>query len=253
MRFCAVGDTDIGIQRETNQDSVLIKRADTKFGEILLAVVCDGMGGLEKGEVASAAVVNAFSEWFDHELPGEISNMDFGIVGNKWELMLRDLNARIREYGKKAEVTMGTTVTGVLMFGDRYLLIHVGDTRLYSISSEIRQLTEDQTVSARAVRRGEMTPEQAKTDRGSHMLLQCVGASKTVEPQILSGRLRTGNYMLCSDGFRHKVTEDELKKFLAPENTPDRRAMRDRIRRVIDLVKGREEKDNISAVLIRAE
>ncbi len=249
----ASGDTDIGIYRKTNQDSVLIKYAETKFGEILFAAVCDGMGGLAKGEIASAAVVWDFSEWFDRELPGELPNIDFGIIGNKWELKLKELNARIRDYGKKIGVSMGTTFTGVLMFGEQYLLAHVGDTRLYHISEESRLLTEDQTVSARAVRRGEMTAEEARADKRQHTLLQCIGASKRVEPQISSGRIEKGVYVLCSDGFRHKISREEMQRSLNPKTLSDKRMMHDHARYLIDLVKSREEKDNISVVLIKVE
>ena len=253
MRFMASGDTDIGICRRTNQDSVLIKHADTKFGEILFAAVCDGMGGLTKGEVASAAVVWDFSEWLDRELPGELPNVDFGIIGSKWELKLKELNARIRDYGKRMGVSMGTTFTGVLMFGEQYLLAHVGDTRLYHISKENRLLTEDQTVSARAVRRGEITIEEAREDRRQHTLLQCIGASQRVEPQILSGRIDKGIYVLCSDGFRHKISREEMRSSLDPEYLSDKWVMHKHARYLIDLVKNREEKDNISVVLIKAE
>ena len=68
MRYMVTADTDVGIEKSTNQDSVLIKHGKCEKGEVLLCIVCDGMGGLAKGEVASAAVVRKFSEWFDEEL-----------------------------------------------------------------------------------------------------------------------------------------------------------------------------------------
>lgn len=253
MHFCATADSDIGIRKDTNQDSVLIKHAGTDLGEVMLAVICDGMGGLAKGEVASAAVIRAFSEWFDKELPGELTELDLNIIAAKWELMLKDLNIRILEYGKAIGVTMGTTFTGALLFGEKYLAVHVGDTRFYYISSGIRQLTEDQTVVARAVRRGEMTEEQARSHKDRNMLLQCIGASRVVEPQILSGKLQKGVYMLCSDGFRHEITQEEMYESLNPVNMVNKQAMHSNALYLIDLVKKRNEKDNISVVLIKAE
>ena len=88
MRFIATADTDIGISKDTNQDSVLIKHATVDGEEILLAVVCDGMGGLSKGELASATVIRAFSKWFDEELPFELENVDLQVIGSKWSLLL---------------------------------------------------------------------------------------------------------------------------------------------------------------------
>lgn len=253
MHFLATADTDIGISKATNQDSVLIKHANTRNGEVLLAVICDGMGGLAKGELASATVIRTFSEWFDQELPGEIPSIDLRVIAGKWELMLKDLNVKILEYGKTIGANMGTTFTGVLMFGNEYLLVHVGDTRLYYISNSIRQLTEDQTVIARAISRGEMTAEQAKTDKRRNMLLQCVGASKIVEPQIEYGNLEKGIYMICSDGFRHEISAEEIFEAFKPENMINRQVMHEKSKHLIELVKDRKEKDNISVVLIKTE
>ena len=69
MGFLSIAHSDVGIKKNTNQDSVLIKEAMTDYGEVLLAVVCDGMGGLAKGEVASAALIRAFSSWFEEKFP----------------------------------------------------------------------------------------------------------------------------------------------------------------------------------------
>ena len=83
MKYLVTADTDIGITKKTNQDSLLIKHGSYEDGELLLAVVCDGMGGLAKGEVASASVITAFAKWFDNELPYELNNLDMNIIGAK--------------------------------------------------------------------------------------------------------------------------------------------------------------------------
>lgn len=134
MRFAATADTDIGISKNTNQDSVLIKHASYDGGEVLLAVICDGMGGLARGELASATVIRAFAKWFDEELPYELENVDLKVIGGKWSLMLKDLNVHILEASKKycrSGEAMGTTFTGILFVGDQYVIAHVGDTRVY--------------------------------------------------------------------------------------------------------------------------
>ena len=118
MHYMATADTDIGIKKQTNQDSILIKHGQYEKGEILLAVICDGMGGLKKGEVASATVVKAFSEWFDSELPFELKNLDMRIIGDKWALLLKDLNVKIAEFGQQDGIRLGTTFTGILFVDD---------------------------------------------------------------------------------------------------------------------------------------
>ena len=253
MNFIFTADTDIGTTKDTNQDSVLVKHGRYSGGEILMAVVCDGMGGLAKGELASATVIRAFARWFDEELPYELENPDLQVIGGKWALMLKDLNAKILEHTRKSKITMGTTFTGILFVGEEYVITHVGDTRIYHIGKGLRQLTNDQTFIAREVRKGTMTMEQARTDKRRNMLLQCVGASDTLEPEISVGRQEKGAYILCSDGFRHEISEKEILESLSPVNLINKEAMHSNARYLIELDKQRQEKDNISAVVIKAD
>jgi len=278
MHFTFAAETDIGITKDTNQDSILVKHGKYKNNEILMVVICDGMGGLSKGELASATVINEFEKWFNNELPKEIAkseankkivgsrdskhnkedeklgvDIDLEVIGGKWELMLKELNIKIAQYSKKEGITMGTTFTGVLFIGNSYVVAHVGDTRLYHISNTVKQITSDQTFIAREIKKGTMTPEQAKKDKRRNLLLQCVGASDVVEPEVIAGKTEKGNYMLCSDGFRHEISDKEIKEYLNPKKSKDKKAMSSNIKYLIELNKQRNEKDNISAVLIKVE
>lgn len=251
MQFVVTADTDIGISKGTNQDSILIKHALYGNNEILLAIVADGMGGLSKGELASATVVKRFSKWFEKDLPYELKNVDMNVIAGKWSLMLKSLNLEIQEYGNKINESLGTTFTGIFFIGEEYLIVHIGDSRVYKIDSYIEQLTTDQTFVEREVTRGNMTSEQAKKDKRRNLLLQCVGASKTVEPQIIHGKTETGVYMLCSDGFRHEIDEREMYDSLNPINLINKKSMHSNAQYLIQQVKNRGERDNISVVLIK--
>ena len=252
MRYSFVADTDVGIYRKTNQDSVLVKHASSNNKEVLMALVCDGMGGLSKGELASATVIRSFSKWFDENLPYELEDLDLNVVGGKWSVMLKDLNAHILEYSKTNNSSMGTTFSGILFAEDNYLIVHVGDSRVYQINANVQQLTTDQTFIAREISKGTMTAEQAKSDKRRNLLLQCIGASATVDPQILIGAVESGAYLICSDGFRHEINETEMFESLNPVNLINEKSMLNNTRYLIDLVKQRNEKDNISAVVIKA-
>lgn len=253
MHFIVTADTDIGILKDTNQDSLLVKHGRFKGEEVLLAIACDGMGGLEKGELASATVIRAFSEWFDSEAHKELENPDMSAIGNKWSLMLKSLNEKIGEYGKSFRASLGTTFTGILLYKGQYVIVHVGDTRVYFIDKSLNQLTEDQTFVAREIKRGNMTPEQAKIDKRRNMLLQCVGASPSVEPQIITGSANPGVYMICSDGFRHELSEEEMYAEFNPSDLFSKDDMNERIHYLIEQNKKRNEKDNISVILIKAD
>ena len=101
---------------------------------------------------------------------------------------------------------------------------------------------------------GKMTPEEALTDPRRNALVQCIGVTGEVAPEVRLGTFeKNTNFMVCSDGFRHVLTEKELFEELSPEKTPDRSAMKSQLRRLIETVKSRNENDNITAALFRAE
>lgn len=253
MRFLATADSDIGNVKSTNQDSVLIEHASTSTGEVLMAIVCDGMGGLSKGELASATVLRAFKEWFDKMLPLELVKPNMQVIASKWVLLLKELNIKIMSYGRTIGANLGTTFTGMLFFRTEYFIVHVGDSRAYYINGNVIQLTEDQTYVQREIKHGAMTPEQAKVDPKRNMLLQCVGASPDMNPAVYYGKTETGTYMLCSDGFRHEISAKEMYESLNLSRLSSRETMHSNCRYLIDLVKARKERDNISVLLIKAE
>lgn len=249
MIYTVAADTDIGIKRKVNQDSVLVQHILKNNTEIVMAIICDGMGGLSQGELASATVINSFSDWFKREIVnGTESNIK--IISDKWVLLLRELNSKMQEYGMKNHTQIGTTFTGVLFLGTQILIVHVGDTRLYYLNKKIEQLTIDQTFVARAISRGELSEEEAKKDKRRNALLQCIGASEYIEPQVIIGNVKEGGYLLCSDGFRHKITSEIIFKTLREENVNSSAKIKNKLRRLIELNMQKGETDNISAVYI---
>lgn len=243
--------TDIGIKKETNQDSLCVKVADTSVGKVVLAVVCDGMGGLSKGEVASASVIHAFSDWFEKELPLYLAKNEWNDIQYHWDRMIKEQNQRIAAYGRKVNIQLGTTLTALLIIDTKFMLIgHVGDSRVYRINKELEVITDDQTVVGREVKRGNMTPDQAKLDPRRNVLLQCIGASKLVEPDYIKSRAVPGDvYLLCSDGFRHMITNDEIYHAFSPHVTFDEDYLENKAKELVELNKQRNETDNITAVL----
>lgn len=253
MEFVIASHTDIGIKKKTNQDSLLIDIATTDYGKVCLAVICDGMGGLEKGELASATIVRIFHKWFEQEFPTMLYR---GIapeeLKNRWERLVRDANVEITNYGIEHKVRLGTTVTCLLIVGDIYYIIHVGDSRAYLIRESMKQLTKDQTFIQREMDAGRMTPEQAAVDPQRNVLLQCVGASDVIEPEFQFGQVVPDScFLLCSDGFRHILTEQEIYQYTNPAVSVDSEQMRLNLVYLVDLNKYRRESDNITAALIR--
>lgn len=253
MKTIVVADTDVGIVKKTNQDSLCIRTADTKIGHVAMVVVCDGMGGLSKGELASATVVREFAAWFENDFIKSIATWSFSRLSDFWNDKIKEINEKISEYGERNRVQLGTTVTALISINDEYMIFHVGDSRVYRVSDdEIEQLTEDQTLVWREVKAGRLAPEQVESDPRRNILLQCVGASRTVVPEIKFGRVQAdSNYVICSDGFRHVITPQEISSMLSPVVSYDDGSMKCNIRSLIETVKSRKERDNITAVLIK--
>ncbi len=255
MNFIGAAVSDKGIIKTTNQDSVCLKVAETTdFGKVVLVMVCDGMGGLEKGEVASATAVKTFSEWFAKEFPNMLMDFSWEAVKNRWNIIIQNLNTKLIAFGKQSGVNLGTTLTAMLVVKNQYLIAHVGDSRVYVLDHQITQITKDQTFVAREIQAGHMTPEEAKKDPRRNMLLQCVGASKKVIPDFIRGTIEPDTvYLFCSDGFRHVVTEQEIFDRLNPASVTNPKDTEQICRDLVEIIKSRNERDNISVALIKSE
>ncbi len=253
MNFIVSARTDIGLTKTTNQDSLSMRVVNTPQGRMVLAVLCDGMGGLEKGEVASASVIRTFDNWLHRELPVLCSApIEDSIIREQWSKIVIEQNNTIKRYGLRQGVQLGTTVVAMLLTQTRYYIINVGDSRAYEIRESVKQITKDQTFVAREIALGNMTEEQARGDKRRNVLLQCVGASDDVYPDMFFGDvLVNAVYMLCSDGFRHEVTNEEFYEKFNPAVLLDDSTMNKHSDELIELNKIRKERDNISVALIR--
>lgn len=244
--------SDIGITKEVNQDAVAIKVVDTDFGDVLFAIVCDGMGGFEKGEVASASMVSAMLKWFENDFPSLGNDFLFDDVKNQWNIIIQSMNEKIMNYGKLDRIKLGTTLSMILMFNNEYYIGHVGDSRIYKIADEIEILTEDHTLVNQKYKEGKITEDEIETDEERNVLLQCIGASRKVEPQFIKGTLKKDDvFMLCSDGFRHEISQNEMLASLSFDNLKDKNSINIEIAKLIDRAEQRKEEDNITAAVIK--
>ena len=252
--FLSTYYTNIGIKKNTNQDSVLIKKAKTSLGDIVMAVICDGMGGLAKGEVASASVIQMLNEWFNNDLKYMMQNTNFSLslVANKIGDLIREKNTRILQYGKENNLNLGTTVTLLFIYNNQYTFFHVGDSRLYKLSNNIEQLTHDHTLVQKEVDEGKITLEQANIDPRKSILLQCVGASRIVSPQIGYGTIEKGDlFLLCSDGFRHCISENGIYSSLVHCNNIQE--LKDNLYQLTNKNMQLGEEDNITSIVVKVE
>lgn len=254
MGFLSAYYTDVGIKKSTNQDSLYLAQAQTLRGDVLLAVICDGMGGLAEGELASAELCKSFAKWFNIELPMLIkTDWSSETLRESWEDLLDVANRRLLDYSEVKHIQLGTTVAALLLLGDEYFIVSVGDTRIYLLSNLLYQLTKDQTVVQREIDLGMLTEQEAETDPRRNVLLQCVGASNTIETEFLSGVVKPDCvFMLCSDGYRHEIKPQEFWEQLNPSELDSEQKMSERLILLTEMNKQRQEQDNITALTVRA-
>lgn len=253
MNFVSNFCTDVGITKRVNQDSLCIKQAQTSQGKILMAVICDGMGGMKSGEIASAMTVSAFSDWFLKELPTLLNDNLTEVIEQQWNKLIITSNEKIRQYGIEHDIQLGTTVTAVLILENGICyLSHVGDTRLYMINQKTEQITEDQTLVAREVRDGIITAEQAIADSRRSILLQCVGVSEKVYPFFGTYTYTAGmSFLLCTDGFWHGFEQNRMQYYCERKSWTSME-IEETLRFIVEQNKKNGEKDNITAILIDA-
>ena len=244
--------SDLGNVKDINQDSFFAKVAVTQIGEVGLIAMCDGMGGLSKGEVASAKAVMNFKAWFDNELE-ELISRDFSedIILNTLVDLVNKINKEVIEYAVSISERVGTTVSALLILSGKYYIAHVGDSRIYSIGKKIKQLTEDHTFVAMNVRKGIMTKEEARVSPKRNILTQCIGVEEKLKVYTKVGSLAGKEcFLLCSDGLYNTISEEELFRDITKSEKLDSEVLQGVAVALVNKAKGRRERDNISAIIV---
>ncbi len=248
--------TNQGIVKKVNQDAFSFKVANTAKGQIAFAMVCDGMGGLEQGELASKEVILSFDEWFCIELPVAMSEGTAfqEHLYRQWKLRIKQIEQKMKAYGRRENIEMGTTLSGLLIIGNQYYICHVGDSRIYCIRDEVTLITTDHTLVAREVSLGRMTQESARRDARRNVLLQCVGTMNASKPEFLSGKIDKNTiFLMCSDGFTHELSEEEIKEAFLSKVLHKKEEVEETCKRLTHLAMERGEKDNITVIGVVAE
>ena len=254
------GKTDVGKRRTANQDNFMIRRYAQ---DVLYAVVCDGMGGANGGDVASSVAVGAFTDVLDRA--EQKTPSFFGMSG---EDLIDLLSAAVTEANRAVYKMasndsglegMGTTLVAVLVLGQRIFAVNVGDSRLYAADrAGVKQISHDHSLVQEAVDAGRITPEQAKTARNRNVITRCVGTYRTVDPDFFEAEAAPGTVLiLCSDGLTNHVDPEEIREIVCRSSPwPDMPVMMNgeaaqaACESLIALANERGGADNITAVVL---
>lgn len=242
MRFGAV--TDIGMHRKINEDNYYVQ----ENGLFPYAIVADGMGGHQAGEVASMMVVDIIKNHLEKNLDGELDYVETGEVVRQAFIAA---NSIIYTYAKNHYkiMGMGTTTTLSMIYKDRLITAHVGDSRSYMLNSDtIRQVTRDHSYVQELVSRGEISPEMAKNHPKKNYITRAMGAEDTVKVDITIKPYTGEKILLCSDGLTNFVEDEEIKDYINSANS-----LQEGAERLIKLANERGGRDNITVVVLEKE
>lgn len=254
--YKAVACTEIGVKKKSNQDSCCVLEAETSYGPALFLAVCDGVGGLECGEVASSLAISRLSDWFEREFPtyirynSEAGQVNFNGLQGVWGQLFEDINASIGTKAHQAGKRMGTTCSCALIVQGQTLIGHVGDSRVYRVrQGQAEQLTKDQSFVAREVELGNLTAEQAACHPKRNVLLQALGTQDEVFPAIEVLPVKPDDCILiCCDGFYHETSLQALGAAFARAATLSEKGLRQQCERLICEAMDAGETDNITVV-----
>ena len=252
MKVKACIYTDVGQTRRVNQDAALVKVANTKsHGRITMIAVCDGMGGLSKGEVASCKAIRALEMWFHEELvlmlPLTGKELWEAVENSLRRLIIR-INTDLKRYGRNKGISLGTTLVCLLQIGERYLCLNIGDSRIYFINSKsISQVTKDQSLVQEKLDKGIISESEAMEDAEKNVLSQCVGMVKAPVPETTIGTFdKSTTVVACTDGFWRTINPEEMRLKLCPQMCVTDEDMLLECKKLSELAVRRDEEDNIS-------
>ncbi len=242
--------SDIGRVRKHNEDAYLV---DHDLG---LFVVCDGMGGFKRGEVASGLACEVVRETVraGRRILELHAKQNLPTTTAAVKALLQNAVQRACEEIYQASTAftgdggrMGTTLDAVLIVGTHAFTAHVGDGRVYLIrSGEAHQVTEDHSLIQQQLKEGLITPEQARRSKKRNVITRALGVFPSVLVDLLHLELGDGDMLLlCSDGLHNYVGAEEMKKSVLSGGKTGTEAL-------VSLANSRGGRDNITCLVLRA-
>jgi len=239
--------TDVGCQRENNEDSYSYWEPanDADFAKLgRLAIVADGMGGHEGGQIASRLAVETFAKVYAGAADSD--------PAKRLLAALKDAHRCIQQRAKENPhlSSMGTTCTAIALIDSHLYFVHVGDSRLYLLrEGKLRILSRDHTLIARLLEKGLIRPEQAQDHPQKHVLTSALGvrdAEMEVDAPPEPLQLQKNDVlMICTDGLWGQVQADEMEEALGSQSLDAA------CRSMVQLARDRGGPDNITLQILR--
>ena len=231
----------IEVEAQSHPGKVRTNNEDAMFASASLGIfaVADGMGGHERGEWASAAIVDGL-----REVPGQ---GDFDTLLDTVSSAIHAANATIYAEAQDKHVSMGSTAVALVLKDARFAVMWAGDSRCYVLrDGALHQLSRDHTRVQEMLDRGLLTQEQSVGHPMGHVLSRAVGVGQDVELDGIADEASAGDvFLLCSDGLYGVVSDEEIAGMMSNASLVDAASA------LIELCLTRGAPDNVTVVLVR--
>ncbi len=244
MRFVSL--SDCGRRRQDNEDALLTSE------ESGFAVLCDGMGGRNFGEVAAQLAVEQFALAVRDGMPRHMERLErdeqASAMVNLLDEWVRGVNQRVHSFARDNDQyrEMGTTLVCLVQMSHQVLVAHVGDSRAYRLrDGQLEQMTEDHSVVAARVKDQSMTAAEARQSSERNIITQAIGTGEFVRPDVKVYASTAGDrWLLCSDGLHDMLQPEELASLMAAGGPLQELAVK-----LVAAANAAGGRDNISVVL----
>jgi protein phosphatase len=232
--FKSAALTDIGKRREANQDEIVSEP------ELGFFAVCDGMGGLESGGLASKGLC-------EHLRAFAAARENAEDAGEALKDEIKAFNAKIYEEQNKSNISYGTTCCAAWLAGGAAYIVSAGDSRAYLYSDgALTQITKDHSLAWLLIERNDITKDEGRSHPTSSQLLKFVGMKGDLNADVFPVSVKSGDILLlCSDGLWGMLGDEKIGELISEKNEPDEKA-----RVLVGAANDIGGKDNISVVLI---
>ena len=245
MKACGI--TDVGLQRHENQDTFAVERGAAD-GQ-LIAVVCDGMGGENCGQIASSLAVRAFLDELHAVLRADMTTEQ---LREAVSFCVSKANAAVKRHAQEHTEChgMGTTLVSAVAGEQGTIVCNVGDSRAYLLrSGGITRITHDHSVVQTLVENGNITAEEARTHPNRNLITRALGPDENTLCDAFEVSFTKGDkILLCTDGLVVTATDDEICRAVCAGKSAE-----ESLDDLIALAKAQGAPDNVTAVLIEHE
>ncbi|MCL0087895.1 Stp1/IreP family PP2C-type Ser/Thr phosphatase [Dehalococcoidia bacterium] len=228
--------TDSG-KRANNEDSLAV----TRFGDIYLLAVADGLGGHSAGEIASGLAVIELEEAVNKGFSEGIADFRM-LLQQAFEKTNREIYSLARENPDYSN--MGTTLVAALIEEERCVIANIGDSRAYLIGEEIKQQTKDHSFVQELVDRGIISEEEAFDHPEKNIITRVMGTDADIKPDLYEIRICGQYLLLCSDGLTDSLRGEEIRRIIISSKDLD-----EACEKLINSAKETNGRDNITVIL----